>query len=63
MTQLTEPAAYIRDRAQRAKDEGLTENECFEQWQQRVMLWTEGRLDSIVAALMDIHRAGLWPWA
>lgn len=59
---LREPARYIHERAMKAKKDGLTEAQFFDQWDERVTLWTEGRNDSILEALAEIHREHAWPW-
>jgi hypothetical protein len=57
-----EPAAYILERAQSAKREGLSEGEFFDDWNNRVLAWSEWREASILAALVEIYEAGSWPW-
>lgn len=59
---LTPWAMYVLQQARKAKDEGLTEQDLFDQWSRRVSARTPRRRRTDEAAVDEIRAANAWPW-
>ena len=62
MTPLSPAADYILQAANRAYEEGLSELDFYEHWQDYVVSWTYDRELSILMLTEEIRDAGRWPW-